>query len=1637
MSEFLDRYKAQYPEFKDVPDVDLARSLYDQYFKADPRFPTRGDFLKANGFDPSLGAAAAEGGVDLVGGFGKIADQVYRGVTGNTDSINIGKAIRNVPIVGPALSDFMGPDQTVKGALSGAEDLKHKDIRYANPAVKGDGSADWSDPLGVVGHGIAGASAPIGAIVASGGVLTPFVIGSALGNSVDQRMKNDGRSEANAKDYLYSAPGAILSGWAPMKLMSALHRGGLARNILGNAAIGATGAAATDIGTTVDTKAGVDPSRTLDAALTGAAVGGTLGGSVRLAGAPFRRGAASADDPIKAAVAQRLLKTAESIGAKIDDVDPNSNTGVKRVLEKSRTDLLAELKDRADTLSEQLRDPASQAALRSVRNAVEGRIGTADIKELARAVGGTREGQDLIHLARQLDVVRELRRAEQTGGVSGWLKSLSPMAKSNRYDVRNSGFQNFLAAAGIGAGALADPVTTGAGLAGYFGARGLARVGEKAYGAVTGRGDPGFTVKQFTQRYGSKTPATPDQNLPSVVEQRAAAASARTAEIAGERAAALDRLQKAREQNVVSNPFDKLIFERTGLKPNDAAYGVQELLRSGLIREADWDAYHNDPKKLMRGNVGNYIADMLGSAAEKGALQRDPTWQRQSSTPVQHVGGYDPRQVQAEANQRRISDTIQRISADKEFSSSTRLVLNQAVAHIGKANNQTLAKSIRDQALGMVDAKHRQKANANYLSPLVRQIRHATEADALAARAGNVAERAQAPQPMTRENMDRIMSRTPSARAAFESRLFKAMQAKADEIKTSKTVQAPKPNFYRGGNETSRQEAEAYKASAGIDAPPMTGKLDMPKSYIEKVADWFQGAKHEPDNPVVKTAYEALSRETLAQYEAIGKDLKVEPYHGVGEPYRNSGEMIDDVRNNRHLWFFRTDNGFGEGPGAQNHPMLAPTKHTDTNGKPLVVNDIFRIVHDYFGHTQNGYQFGPVGEYNAFHEHARMFSPTAIPALAAETLAQNAWVNNGPHMRGKDIPAKDRPFAEQKATVVPQELLDADPNAGRAKAPNPEAVTKAVEGINAGGTSIDVFNNVDYGGKPFIAVSAYPERSQIMTGKATDPMVRGYIADNADLLGKPHHMLGGWFNTKDGKTYIDVSVAVPKSHQAEAVQLAKISDQIAVFDLEHFKEHPTGGKGTGEKVAPITARQKLVDEIATKPSTTTGAEFFPVLKGAADMPGIVSPSNPTAVKASADPKKVFLPIGVDAMKATPALFEHNVNVFKDKAEYPGAARVVGDAAPARAVELLKAFMVKNLTFLYDAYHRAWPERATAAKEWYPGARKLSKDIADAHGVPLVSVVGAVARLSPGTDWYINVARVSAILDIRRTARDHVLDPKMDSHAAKIYQKPHLKALYDEIAGKKLSEVTSSTGQAAWIRLYSETHTDRHYREIFPDGTYGDWVRTAKGVKAKMTWSSIPDTEKAIRILDSGGDPAIIGDLLGAAHKIREFHNDILFPDSPTHGVVIDTHAVAAALMRPLAQTDTPVAQNFGNIAFAGQPAAKSSAITGVSGTYGIYADAYRAAAKKLGILPRELQSVVWEGARLLFAAKSGKMKADVDATWNKFQNGKISADKARQLIYDSVGGIKQRPSSKGGQSEPIRGRTDQLDAKEQHSNNPI
>jgi hypothetical protein len=103
---------------------------------------------------------------------------------------------------------------------------------------------------------------------------------------------------------------------------------------------------------------------------------------------------------------------------------------------------------------------------------------------------------------------------------------------------------------------------------------------------------------------------------------------------------------------------------------------------------------------------------------------------------------------------------------------------------------------------------------------------------------------------------------------------------------------------------------------------------------------------------------------------------------------------------------------------------------------------------------------------------------------------------------------------------------------------------------------LDVKNNNNVWGKPYVAVSPYPNRSKIIkVADFTDQDVFDYFKENADKLFEDGYALWGWVN--EWNVYLDVSVVLPKSLQKEAIEIANRYNQKAIFDLETFEEIAT------------------------------------------------------------------------------------------------------------------------------------------------------------------------------------------------------------------------------------------------------------------------------------------------------------------------------------------------------------------------------------------------------------------------------------------------------------------------------------------------
>ncbi len=132
---------------------------------------------------------------------------------------------------------------------------------------------------------------------------------------------------------------------------------------------------------------------------------------------------------------------------------------------------------------------------------------------------------------------------------------------------------------------------------------------------------------------------------------------------------------------------------------------------------------------------------------------------------------------------------------------------------------------------------------------------------------------------------------------------------------------------------------------------------------------------------LLKMAYQQLAHETKKQFHSLPVDMS---YHRNGEGnYKSSKEMLKDIYNNKHMAVYQ---------GGDPHEFL----HEVDPKTGLSTNDMFRAVHDFYGHAVHGNEFGPQGEEKAWAAHSAMFTPLAQAALTAETRGQNSVVNYTP-----------------------------------------------------------------------------------------------------------------------------------------------------------------------------------------------------------------------------------------------------------------------------------------------------------------------------------------------------------------------------------------------------------------------------------------------------------------------------------------------------------------------------------------------------------------------------------------------------------------------------------------------------------------
>ena len=241
----------------------------------------------------------------------------------------------------------------------------------------------------------------------------------------------------------------------------------------------------------------------------------------------------------------------------------------------------------------------------------------------------------------------------------------------------------------------------------------------------------------------------------------------------------------------------------------------------------------------------------------------------------------------------------------------------------------------------------------------------------------------------------------------------KVKAAVASEPKV-KAAASNEPIYTRAARELGDART-AWQKRVGLDYSPVdyaAVKASVDASEMAKVYDKLIS---DPTNPDVIAAYTKFMDEATQQYKYMTEELGIKVEYIKEDPYNvtkvdgtvtpDSRLMMADVLDNKTLKVRDSSIDFVDYP----HPLLTAEQ-----------NNIFRAVHDFFGHAASGRSFNADGEEAAWVAHSSMFTPEARRVMTTETRGQNSYYNF--------FDSNNKQFAEQKAALFPEEytLLPAE-----------------------------------------------------------------------------------------------------------------------------------------------------------------------------------------------------------------------------------------------------------------------------------------------------------------------------------------------------------------------------------------------------------------------------------------------------------------------------------------------------------------------------------------------------------------------------------------------------------------------------------
>jgi hypothetical protein len=237
--------------------------------------------------------------------------------------------------------------------------------------------------------------------------------------------------------------------------------------------------------------------------------------------------------------------------------------------------------------------------------------------------------------------------------------------------------------------------------------------------------------------------------------------------------------------------------------------------------------------------------------------------------------------------------------------------------------------------------------------------------------------------------------------------------------------------------------AKTYEEMVKGIEPTLQGKLFAQYLRLHPEAVRKSGATNYAE--LIPASYEQLGKENALQLNKMLNEGINLSYHNGNLNYAGSPQMLEDALINKHLYTYA---------GGEPHEIL--NKIDPYTG--LNQNQVFRAVHDYYGHGTTGAPFGPKGEELAYGAHNQIYSPLAKMAAATETRGQNSFVNYSginadlqkqmnnlrierdsiarsggdptPYDAKLNELGSQMQYAEQKAFLLPPEMIDVNYKGG-------------------------------------------------------------------------------------------------------------------------------------------------------------------------------------------------------------------------------------------------------------------------------------------------------------------------------------------------------------------------------------------------------------------------------------------------------------------------------------------------------------------------------------------------------------------------------------------------------------------------------